>query len=439
MRHELVFTIGEATARAARRISLAEAGLKERADLQEWIRENPQILGDGVRIITYEFDKWVSGSGNHADRLDLLGLDPDGRLVLAELKRDGAPDFVASQAIRYAAYASRFTEETIASCHGAYLRSIGEDVSDEEALTVLDEHCGGLDAEILRSPRIILVAGEFPEPVTASVVWLCEQGLDITLVQTAAYQSENDLVLTVSQLWPLPEVEDFTISPRATETRVASKRTRAGRNAVAILVESDALLEGAVLRLQPTGGHSQAVTEWIANNPDLATATWRSDQPVKALEWKGERWSASGLAEHIIRLAAPGSQPSVNGAMWWVTENGTTLADLAGTSSAPRDWSDLHELLARVRPGEWVSYRELADAIGSGPIAVGRHIAGCVECENGWRVMGVNGASRDGFHFTDPSDERSQVEVLESEGLTFVNGRADPASEVSAADLRTRG
>jgi RecB family endonuclease NucS len=96
-------------------VTLATAGLRERTDLQEWVRAHPEILGPGVRIVTYEFDRWVSGSGSHGDRLDLLGLAEDGRLVLAELKRDGAPDTVEMQAIKYAAYASRFGVETLAA------------------------------------------------------------------------------------------------------------------------------------------------------------------------------------------------------------------------------------------------------------------------------------------------------------------------------------
>jgi hypothetical protein len=42
-----------------------------------------------------------------------LGIDGDGRLVVAELKRDQAPDTVEMQAIKYAAGASRFTEDTL--------------------------------------------------------------------------------------------------------------------------------------------------------------------------------------------------------------------------------------------------------------------------------------------------------------------------------------
>ena len=282
------------------------------------------------------------------------------------------------------------------------------------------------------------MAGDFPEPVTASVVWLCEQGLDITLIQTAAYQTANDLVLTVSQVWPLAEVEDFTIAPRASEMRTASTRNRASRNAVSMLVELGIPMAGATLTLNPLGKYAKPVELWTQENPDLLTALWRPDHPVRALEWAEERWSASGLAEHIIRLATPGSSPSVNGALWWVTDDGTTLADLAGTTSGPRDWSGLHELLANVNPGEWVSYGELAAAVSSAALAVGRHISQCDACPNGWRVMGASGSSRPGFHFSDPSDDRGQQEVLEAEGVRFVAGLADPVCEVKAPELNRR-
>jgi hypothetical protein len=176
VRRELVFTAHPGRADLARPVTLAEAGLKERADLQEWIRAHPQVLGSGVRIVTSEFDRWMSSGGVHADRLDLLGLAEDGRLVLAELKRDAAPDTVEMQAIKYAAFASRFGSATLAAWHGEYLRrTVDASVTDEDSLARLEEHCGGLDPDLLESPRIVLVAGSFPEPVTASVVWLCAQ------------------------------------------------------------------------------------------------------------------------------------------------------------------------------------------------------------------------------------------------------------------------
>jgi len=69
---EVVFEVAGATANAAQRVSLAESGLKEREQLHAWVIENPDILGPGVMIVTFEFDHWFSAVGPQKDRLDCL-------------------------------------------------------------------------------------------------------------------------------------------------------------------------------------------------------------------------------------------------------------------------------------------------------------------------------------------------------------------------------
>ena len=168
-------------------ISLAEAGLRERSDLQEWVLNHPEILGPGIMIVTFEFDRWwAAGGDRERDRLDVLGLDTDGRLVVAELKRDRAPDTVEMQAIKYAAMASRFTEETLVDQHARFLQRTDREVTAEAARQLLIEHAGDLDPEQLRRPRVVLVAGSFPSVTTATTVWLTEMGLDITLQRVQA-------------------------------------------------------------------------------------------------------------------------------------------------------------------------------------------------------------------------------------------------------------
>lgn len=442
MRRELVFTAFPGRAEPARPISLAEAGLKERSDLQEWIRANPQILGPTVRIVTYEFDRWISGAGSHSDRLDLLGLDEDGRLVLAELKRDGAPDTVEMQAIKYAAFASKFDPQTLAACHAAYLRkTLDPSITEDDALAQLEEHCGGLDPERLKKPRIVLVAGSFPESTTAAVVWLDAQGVDITLIEVGAYKCANDLVISVSQLWPLPEVDDFTISPVAPAVKEAGTRRRTTATAVARLAESGVIADGTELRIVPAGGQAAAVQAWVAEEPAAGLAIWRAGERVNALEWAADnqRYSASGLAERIIREAS-GVSTAVVGPEWWALEDGTTLAELAGGSAqGRRDWSSLHKLLHQLAKGEWTTYGELADAIGSHAIAVGQHLKNCPECEHAWRVLGADGRPREGFRWSDANDTRTCRQVLEAEGVGFTShGAAEAAHRVAADDLKRR-
>lgn len=69
------------------------------------------------------------------------------------LKRDRAPDTVDMQAVKYAAMASRFTPEVVASQYVEFNRRRGETLSDDQATTLFLEHTGGeLDPELLRPP-----------------------------------------------------------------------------------------------------------------------------------------------------------------------------------------------------------------------------------------------------------------------------------------------
>jgi alkylated DNA nucleotide flippase Atl1 len=311
-------------------------------------------------------------------------------------------------------------------------------VSDDDALVQLEEHCGGLDPDLLKSPRIILVAGSFPESVTAAVVWLCEQGLDIVLVQIGAWQCEHELIITVDQIWPLPQVEDFTVAPVVpiTKTTAATTKKRPGVTAVATLTDAGVIADGTELRIVPAGSHAREVSTWVTEEPERGRAIWRTGQKIKALEWAadGQRYSASGLAEEVIRQAT-GKEASVNGAEWWALNDGTSLAELAGTSPAKRDWSRLHTILAKLDAGSWTTYGDVAEAIGSHPIAVGQHLVRCNVCEHAWRVLGSDGRPRPNFAWSDPADTRTPREVLEREGVEFISGAADPARRLGAAQL----
>ena len=223
---ELVFTVVGAEATSVSRISIQDLGLTERAHLQEWVIAHPEIIGPGVLTVAFEFDRWSAANGIHPkDRLDVLGLDKDGRLVVAELKRGRVPDTVDLQAIKYAAMASRFTEETLAELHSEFLTKVGEpSLTNAESLEKLQSHAdSGLTAELLLQPRIVLLAEEFSATVTSSVVWLNEQGVDITLKQYQAYKTvNNETVVTVSQYYPIADVAAFEVAPRMRRTPKAA-------------------------------------------------------------------------------------------------------------------------------------------------------------------------------------------------------------------------
>jgi len=364
---DLLFTVNANLATPASSVSLAEAGLRERRDLQEWILAHPQILGDEIVIVAFEFDRWWAPGFAPADRLDVLGLGSDGRLLVAELKRDTAPDTVEMQAIKYAAMASRFTPESLSSQHARFLGQRGETVSEDEALQRLVTHAGDLEVQNLRRPRIVIVAGEFPPVVTATTVWLTEMGLDITLVQVKAYRTVHETLIHVSQLFPVRDVEEFTISPRQAEVKAVEDRRRRQRDVGTTerLIAAQVLADGTLLVLRPEGINTDVrsnLDAWLAKDPRRAQARWHN-MKGSPLTWEadGKAYSPSGLAVSILRDAA-GIERSVRGGDWWVTEDGRDLVEIAGELASPRQrlyaefWNRFAQRVQQEHP-DWVGTR----------------------------------------------------------------------------------
>lgn len=98
-------------------------------------------------------------------------------------------------------------------------------------------------------------------------------------------------------------------------------------------------------------------------------------------------------------------------------------------------------MIRLIKAGEWASYGDVADVVGTVPMALGSHIRSCEASEEApeWRVLNDRGGSSPGFMWTSDGYHGSQVDHLISEGLAFIDGhRANPARRVRATELRTR-
>jgi len=95
------------------------------SELENWIVECPDILGDDLLIIARQKD--VQGVG----RLDLLAIQPDGALVIVELKRDLAPREAVAQALDYASWLDKVSEAELFEIADDHLhRPLGEAFAD---------------------------------------------------------------------------------------------------------------------------------------------------------------------------------------------------------------------------------------------------------------------------------------------------------------------
>lgn len=229
MQYEHVFSIAGSRAIPLRHTELASEGFLERQHLQEWLIQNPQILGDDILIVTSEFDRWQTAAGDpKKDRLDVLGIDSTGQLVLAELKRGPAASHVDLQALKYAALVSRFDPDTLVDAHRRFLSAHGNgEVDEDEARISLEQHLDGpLEAEKWVQPSIVLLANSFAENITNTVVWLSEAGLDIVLMRYQLYGTETYPLLVVSQMYPTPKTEEFILAPKREEVEQTKAKAK---------------------------------------------------------------------------------------------------------------------------------------------------------------------------------------------------------------------
>jgi len=320
MPNEIVFEVRDSIAIRAVPIGLEEAGLRERAHLQEWVIAHPEVMGEGIMVVTTEYDRWMTTSGaTERDRLDVLGLGTDGRLVVAELKRGRAPDTVDMQAVKYAAMASRFSPESLAETFAAFRRSRDEVISDAEALERLNNHTQfTVDSETLRSPRIVLIASAFPFSVTSTAVWLNEMGLDISLVQFQAYRLDEKILISVSQIYPVRDVAEFTVAPTRATRRAAEQSdlpivdwSALDYHQLADVVSNPTVIAALNLCAASPGDwvslrsvEERSGRTWHQARADLAGLTVMTKRRFERSNWPFEAgWEAAGPGQIYYRMS----------------------------------------------------------------------------------------------------------------------------------------
>ena len=192
----------------------------ERADLQRLLCARIDAIVDDVLIVSEEFGAFADARR----RIDLLGIDREGHLVVFELKRTSGGGHLELQALRYAAMISTMTFDDLAGHYEQYLARVEPDAADEAHARLAEWLDDGDAAKLSRLVRIVLISGGFDREITTTVLWLTEMyGLDIRCVRLTPYKVGERLLLDVQQVIPLPEASELTIQlqRKATQERAA--------------------------------------------------------------------------------------------------------------------------------------------------------------------------------------------------------------------------
>jgi hypothetical protein len=203
-----------------RPVSFADEHVWERWHLQRVLREHPAAIDPDIKIISEEFSAWTDSSR----RIDLLGLDKAGNLVVIELKRVEGGEHMDLQALRYAAMVSPMIFETAVKTYESFLTDTHQDAA--RARQELEEHLAQTDGPSISSkPRVVLVAPSFSKELTTTVLWLNAQLLDIRCVAANLYNLDGQHYLHIEQVIPLPSAADYVVDlahQRAEQERVAT-------------------------------------------------------------------------------------------------------------------------------------------------------------------------------------------------------------------------
>ncbi|MFH5803007.1 hypothetical protein [Alienimonas sp. DA493] len=201
------------------RTTFAEAGVTERGHLQRFLRERADVFDPDLLLLAEEFSDWADSQR----RVDLLGVDRDGTLVVIELKR-GAGEHMELQALRYAAMVSDMTLDRAVRAFAAGLGPNDEADAREALMTHLESD---REEDFAGDVRIVLASETFETEITTTVLWLNAQGLDLRCVEMTAYDDPSGgVLLDVRQVIPLPSEERYRV--RAKAKRAAERADRAG-------------------------------------------------------------------------------------------------------------------------------------------------------------------------------------------------------------------
>lgn len=212
-------------------LSMSDADMKERADLQQLIYRNPeQFFQVECNETLFVLNQEVEPSEIVGDRIDLLALDSEGKAVIIELKR-GNEKLQLLQALSYAAMVSDLTWDEV--------RKRSDPARLAELQEFLERH--GLDEEgvdgqtqLNQFQRIVLVAESYDYEVLRTAEWLTDKGIDIRCYEVALARDmvNNFDYLSAVQLFPAKPLAErarrrgslrnfAAIEPRTIEKRLS--------------------------------------------------------------------------------------------------------------------------------------------------------------------------------------------------------------------------
>jgi len=170
--------------------------LKSEARLETWIEKDPSLIGTEVLFIGRQV------STDYGGRIDLLGIDRQGDLVVLELKRDKTPRDVVAQVLDYASWIRNLTYREINAIASGYLK---------QNLSAAFNECFGeaIPEKINTNHRMVIVASELDDSSERIVQYLAEEhDVNINAVFFSFFKIETEELIGRAWLMDPEELQN---------------------------------------------------------------------------------------------------------------------------------------------------------------------------------------------------------------------------------------
>lgn len=173
---------------------LAHSRLKKEDDLQRWIAEDPNIIGLDILVLGREISTDFRG------RIDVLGLDVEGNLVIVECKRDQTPRETIAQVLDYGSWVAALTTKQI---HDLAITKLGKKL----AQAFRERFDSDLPEKLNSTHSLIVVATEFDASSRRIVEYLAQvHQLSINAVFFSSFNHSGQDLLAIEWLLDQEEV-----------------------------------------------------------------------------------------------------------------------------------------------------------------------------------------------------------------------------------------
>lgn len=272
-------------------------GILERTHLQNYLRDNIEIISENTLIISEEFSEW----DNSKRRIDLLGIDKDANLIIIELKRTESGDHMELQALRYASMISTINFQKCVEIYQKYLDLRNLEENAQENLMDFLEWDTLLEEDFALDVKIVLASADFSKELTTSVMWLIDKGLDISCIKLKPYLLGEQLLLDVNQIIPLPEAESYLIKVK--EKSIERKNAINSSRDKTKYIFNDLVLGKGRIALE-------IVKEYLTQNQNLTyqdvlnkfpKETQGSIGVINTLEYINKKYSHTPIKRHFLK------------------------------------------------------------------------------------------------------------------------------------------